>query len=176
MASKGYQLAQAYVAVVPSLKGVGNAITKAFGDTSDKVGKQQGAKLGSGFSTGLAGKIGAISGIAQTVATKVIGMFSGLTGQIVEASDSAQKFASTLQFAGLDTSTIDRLTKSTQEYADKTIYNLSDIRNTTAQLAANGVKDYDRLAEAAGNLNAVAGGSADTYTSVAMVLTQSAGQ
>ena len=115
MASKGYQLAQAYVAVVPSLKGVGNAITKAFGDTSDKVGKQQGAMLGSGFSTGLAGKIGAISGIAQTVATNVIGMFSGLTGQIVEASDSAQKFASTLQFAGLDTTTIERLTKSTQD-------------------------------------------------------------
>lgn len=176
MASKGYQLAQAYVAVVPSLKGVGNAITKAFGDTSDKVGKQQGAMLGSGFSAGLAGKIGAISGIAQTVAGKVIGMFSGLTGQIVEASDSAQKFASTLQFAGLDTTTIDRLTKSTQDYADKTIYNLSDIRNTTAQLAANGVKDYDRLAEAAGNLNAVAGGTADTYKSVAMVLTQTAGQ
>ena len=36
--------------------------------------------------------------------------------------------------------------------------------------------NYDRLAEAAGNLNAVAGGSADTFKSVAMVLTQTAGQ
>ena len=36
--------------------------------------------------------------------------------------------------------------------------------------------NYDRLAEAAGNLNAVAGGAADTFKSVAMVLTQTAGQ
>ena len=36
--------------------------------------------------------------------------------------------------------------------------------------------NYDKLAEAAGNLNAVAGGSADTFKSVAMVLTQTAGQ
>ncbi|MFR3450399.1 MAG: hypothetical protein ACLTSX_00835 [Collinsella sp.] len=35
------------------------------------------------------------------------------------------------------------------------MYSLSDIQNITAQLAANSVKDYDKLAEAAGNLNAV---------------------
>ena len=169
-------LAHAYVQIVPSMQGVGKAIEKSFGGASETIGRSQGGKLGGGMSSGFAGKIGAISGIAQTVAGKVIGMFSGLTGQIVEASDSAQKFASTLQFAGLDTTTIERLTKSTQDYADKTIYSIADIRNTTAQLAANGVKDYDRLAEAAGNLNAVAGGTADTYKSVAMVLTQTAGQ
>ena len=44
------------------------------------------------------------------------------------------------------------------------------------EFAANGVPNYDKLAEAAGNLNAVAGGSADTFKSVAMVLTQTAGQ
>ena len=43
-------------------------------------------------------------------------------------------------------------------------------------MAANGVEGYDRLAEAAGNLNAVAGGNADTFRSVGMVLTQTAGQ
>ena len=94
----------------------------------------------------------------------------------VEASDSTDKFKSTLDFAGVDTETIDRLTKSTQAYADATVYDLADIRNVTAQLAANGVKDYDKLAEAAGNLNAVAGGNAETFKSVGMVLTQTAGQ
>ena len=49
------------------------------------------------------------------------------------------------------------------------------MQNTTAQLAANGVKDYVGLTEAAGNLNAVAGGNADTFKSVAMVMTQTAG-
>lgn len=55
------------------------------------------------------------------------------------------------------------------------MYDLGTIQNTTAQLAANGIGDYTGLTEAAGNLNAVAGGNADTFKSVAMVLTQTAG-
>lgn len=118
---------------------------------------------------------GAIGGLASTGISMAIDAISNLSGDIIEASDSAQKFASTLSFAGLDTSTIDKLTDSTQKYADQTVYDLSDIRNTTAQLAANGVDNYANLAEAAGNLNAVAGGNADTFRSVGMVLTQTAG-
>lgn len=118
---------------------------------------------------------GAMGGLVSTGVSMAIDAISDLSGDIIEASDSAQKFASTLSFAGLDTSTIDRLTASTQKYADQTVYDLSDIRNTTAQLAANGVDGYADLAEAAGNLNAVAGGNADTFRSVGMVLTQTAG-
>lgn len=118
---------------------------------------------------------GAMGGLVSTGVSMAVDAISNLSGDIVEASDSAQKFASTLSFAGLDTGTIDRLTASTQKYADQTVYDLSDIRNTTAQLAANGVDGYAELAEAAGNLNAVAGGNADTFRSVGMVLTQTAG-
>lgn len=118
---------------------------------------------------------GAIGGLVSTGVSMAVDAISDLSGDIIEASDSAQKFASTLSFAGLDTSTIDQLTASTQKYADQTVYDLSDIRNTTAQLAANGVDNYANLAEAAGNLNAVAGGNADTFKSVGMVLTQTAG-
>lgn len=118
---------------------------------------------------------GAMGGLVSTGVSMAVDAISNLSGDIVEASDSAQKFASTLSFAGLDTSTIDKLTASTQKYADQTVYDLSDIRNTTAQLAANGVDGYADLAEAAGNLNAVAGGNADTFRSVGMVLTQTAG-
>lgn len=119
--------------------------------------------------------MGAIGGVAASMASSVMDSLSGLTGDIIEASDSAQKFASTLQFAGIDDSKIQALTASTQKYADQTVYSISDIRNITAQLAANGVQGYDQLAEAAGNLNAVAGGNADTFASVGMVLTQTAG-
>ena len=66
-------------------------------------------------------------------------------------------------------------TKATRDYADKTVYDLTTVQNTTAQLAANGIQDYVGLTEAAGNLNAVAGGNADTFKSVAMVMTQTAG-
>lgn len=118
---------------------------------------------------------GAMGGLVSTGVSMAVDAISNLSGDIVEASDSAQKFASTLSFAGLDTGTIDALTASTQKYADETVYDLSDIRNTTAQLAANGVDNYANLAEAAGNLNAVAGGNADTFRSVGMVLTQTAG-
>ncbi|UWG68856.1 MAG: hypothetical protein [Bacteriophage sp.] len=118
---------------------------------------------------------GAMGGLVSTGVSMAVDAISGLSSDIIEASDSAQKFASTLSFAGLDTGVIDQLTASTQKYADQTVYDLSDIRNTTAQLAANGVDNYANLAEAAGNLNAVAGGNADTFKSVGMVLTQTAG-
>lgn len=170
-----YQLAQAYVQIVPSMKGVGKAIESAFDGPSKSVGQKAGDTAGGGFSSGFSAKLGVISGVASSIATKVIGVFSGLSGQILDASDSIQKFAQTLDFAGVGADQIKKLTTSTQEYANKTVYGIDDIRNTTAQLAANGVPNYDKLAEAAGNLNAVAGGNSETFKSVAMMLTQTAG-
>lgn len=141
----------------------------ALGDVDKSAGKS---------STGF-GKFGAAAGAVGGLVSAGIGMavdaIGDLTGDIIEASDSADKFKSTLNFAGLDTGTIDALTASTQTYADQTVYSISDIRNVTAQLAANGVQGFDKLAEAAGNLNAVAGGNAETFSSVGMVLTQTAG-
>lgn len=125
----------------------------------------------------LSGKIsGGLSSAAGLAATALgaIG-FAELANEAIEASDSTDKFKQTLNFAGLDTGQIDALSASTKAYADQTVYSLSDIQNMTAQLAANGVPNYDKLAEAAGNLNAVAGGNAETYKSVGMVMTQVAG-
>ena len=142
---------------------------EALGDVDKSASKSS-----SGF-----GKFGAAAGAVGGLVSSGVGMavdaIADLTGDIVEASDSADKFKSTLNFAGLDTGTIDSLTASTQAYADQTVYSISDIRNVTAQLAANGVQGFDKLAEAAGNLNAVAGGNAETFSSVGMVLTQTAG-
>lgn len=139
-------------------------------DNMDKASGKSSTGLGK-----LSAVAGAVGGLVSTGVSMAVDAISNLSGDIIEASDSAQKFASTLSFAGLDTSTIDQLTDRTQKYADQTVYDLSDIRNTTAQLAANGVDNYANLAEAAGNLNAVAGGNADTFRSVGMVLTQTAG-
>lgn len=142
-------------------------------ESMDGMDKTSGKTAGGlGKLSAIAGAVGGLMSTGVNMAMEAIG---NLSGDIIEASDSAQKFASTLSFAGLDTSTIDQLTTSTQKYADQTVYDLSDIRNTTAQLAANGVDNYANLAEAAGNLNAVAGGNADTFKSVGMVLTQTAG-
>lgn len=142
---------------------------RGMSDIGDSAGKA-GGKFG---------KFGVVAGAVGGLVSSGIGMavdaIGNLAGDIVEASDSADKFKSTLNFSGLDTGTIDALTASTQTYADQTVYSISDIRNVTAQLAANGVQGFDKLAEAAGNLNAVAGGNAETFSSVGMVLTQTAG-
>ncbi|OOB90749.1 tape measure protein [Rathayibacter sp. VKM Ac-2630] len=136
--------------------------------TASSVGSRIASGLGNGFRA------------AQTTAGVALGAMAAKIGSLVPealtASDATDKFKSTLSFADLDSSRIAELTASTQAYADRTVYSLSDIQAVTAQLAANGVKDYDRLAEAGGNLNAVAGGNAETYKSVGMALTQTAGQ
>lgn len=149
------------------------ASARQAGEGMDEIDKS--SNKASGGTGKFAAIAGAMGGLVSTGVSMAVDAISDLSGDIIEASDSAQKFASTLSFAGLDTSTIDQLTASTQKYADQTVYDLSDIRNTTAQLAANGVEGYADLAEAAGNLNAVAGGNADTFRSVGMVLTQTAG-
>lgn len=173
----------AYISVVPSMKGAAASITKQLGgiDVSG-VGRRMGGQISAGASKGvsaLSGKMsvlaGAVGGAAASITGSLIGAVASLGSEMASASDSAQKFASTLSFAGIDDSTVKQLTASTQEYADRTVYDLADIRNATAQLAANGVNDYAQLAEAAGNLNAVAGGNADTFKSVSMVMSQTAG-
>lgn len=155
--------------------GAAGGIVSKFKSAGTSAGAQMGAAAGAALSAKGAAIAGIAGGIASAAAQKITAALSSLSGEMASASDSAQKFAGTLGFGGVDTSTIDALTASTQEYADNTVYDLGDIRNTTAQLAANGVDDYAQLAEAAGNLNAVAGGNAETFKSVGMVMTQTAG-
>ena len=126
-------------------------------------------------------KVSSVGALARSAIAPVLALgaavgIGGFASEAIEASDATDKFVSTLQFSGLDTSTIDRLKESAQKYADETVYDLADIQQITAQLASNGVNGFDKLAEAAGNLNAVAGGNADTFRSVGMVMTQTAGQ
>ena len=77
-------------------------------------------------------------------------------GAVIDMSDSTDKFVQTMNFAGIDTSNVEKASQAARDYADSTVYDLSTIQNTTAQLAANGISDYTGLTEAAGNLNAVA--------------------
>lgn len=104
-----------------------------------------------------------------------VSMVQELAGAGIDAADSLTKFESTMDFAGFDSKTIQDTKKAMQDYASRTVYDLETVANTTAQLGANGVENFEALTEAAGNLNAVAGGNADTFGSVAMVLTQTAG-
>ena len=118
---------------------------------------------------------GAVAGLAQTAIQGVVSSLSGMTDEVTNTSDAIEKFQSTMNFAGKTKEETEEATKLFKKYADDTVYDLNDITNTGAQLAANGINSYKELAIAAGNLNAVAGGNADTFKSVGMVLTQTAG-
>ena len=126
-------------------------------------------RVGSGVSS-LGGLVtSALGPLALLGAAVGIG---GFASEAIAASDATNKFADTLRFAGIDDSKIKELGASAQEYADRTVYDLADIQGITSQLAANGVDGFDRLAEALGNVNAVSGGTADTYKSLGLALVQ----
>lgn len=175
------ELATAYLSLIPTLKGAGKSIQNELsGVNVDASGKKMGKQLGDGLiggaKTGGKGIMSAVGGIAKVAGPVLAAVgFGQLVSEAAAATDATQKFKSTLDFAGLGASEIDALSKSTRKYADETVYSLSDIQNITAQLASNGVAGYDKLAEAAGNLNSVAGGNAETFSRVGLVLTQTAG-
>lgn len=139
-----------------------------FGNELQSVGQQAG-----GLGDIIKGSfVGNVLADAFSAVTSEIG---NLAGEALTAADSLTKFESTMQFAGFDAGTISEVSSAMQDYAARTVYDLETVANTTAQLGANGVANFEQLTEAAGNLNAVAGGNADTFRSVAMVLTQTAG-
>lgn len=164
------ELATAYLSLVPSMRGAQGAIARELSSVdADGIGRGIGSKMGGGISGGLKGLVGpALAGLAA------IG-FGGFIAEAARASDATDKFKSTLNFAGLGAPAIEAATKAAKSYADETVYELSDIQKTMATLAANGVKDYTGITTAAGNLNAVAGGNAETFKSVSLALGQSAG-
>ena len=145
-------------------------LDRELDDAAQSAGKL-GDKLGSGFTVAK----GVLANLAAEGIQMVASGLVDLGSEAINAADSLAKFESTMSFAGFGAQEIDTLTQSVQEYASKTVYDLDTIANTTAQLGANGVKDFMKLTEAAGNLNAVAGGNAETFNSVAMVMTQTAG-
>ena len=116
-----------------------------------------------------------VGNVAAQGVEKLWDKLSSFSSDVIGMSDSVDKFKNTMRFAGIDSSAIDKAAKDARRYADETVYGLDDIQNTMAQLAANGVKNYTQVTQAAGNLNAVAGGNADTFKSVTMALTQTIG-
>lgn len=139
-----------------------------LGDEYDDAGRQAAS-----FGDIVAGSF--VGNVLADLASEAGSALMSLGSDAISAADSLTKFESTMDFAGFDSKTIQATEKAMQDYASRTVYDLETVSNTVAQLGANGVDNFEALTEAAGNLNAVAGGNADTFSSVAMVLTQTAG-
>jgi len=146
----GYDLGTAWIQISPSVRGLARSINSEIGNVDTGPAER---KITSGLG-------GAFKSVAKVAGAALGGLAIG---------------GIAVAFGGGAKEEINALTKSTRSYADRTIYELDDIQSITAQLASNGVKGYDKLAEAAGNLNAVAGGNAQTFKTVGLVMTQTAG-
>ncbi|HEM3578214.1 TPA: tape measure protein [Streptococcus suis] len=138
---------------------------QGLGDTGSKVGSVFKSVLGANL----------ISGAFMSAIGSAKSGMSALMGEAVAASDTLYKFEQTMGFGGYDGATIKQARADVKKYADETVYDIEDIANTTAQLASNGITNFKQLTESAGNLNAVAGGNANTFKTVGMVMTQTAG-
>ena len=188
MAGAG-EIASAYLTIYPKLegksvvseveRGLGSAGTSAGRTFSDNAsaamrtgmgaaGTAGGNALAEGFSAAKIAVANVISNIAMDAARQLQASFMDGVSQ----SDALQKFFSTMEFAGFDTSQIEGTMSAMRDYADQTVYDLDEVLNTTAKLAANGVSDYDQLVQAAGNLNAAAGGNAESFGYFANAITQ----
>lgn len=95
-----YQLAQAYVQIVPSMKGVGKAIENAFDGPSKSTGQKAGQSIGSGLSGGFAAKMGAVAGIASTVFSKVASVVTGSLNSAISRADQMNNFPKVMKNLG----------------------------------------------------------------------------
>ena len=95
-----YNLATAYVPIVPSMDGVGKAIEKAFGDASKTIGSKTGQSIGKGLSCGFAAKVGAVAGIASTVFSKVASVVTGSLNSAISRADQMNNFPKVMKNLG----------------------------------------------------------------------------
>ena len=183
MAEAGADLGSAWLNVVPSFNGMKREIAKELGGV-DVTGSTSSwsSRLGESLTRGIGGALETIGKIGLGATAAAVGGIGAALGayipEAIKASDATDKFQNTLKFAGVDPGKIKDLTAAAQTYADKTIYDLQDIQSMTSKLAANGVKGFDKLAEAAGNLTAAAGGGKNEFAAFgyAMVQVNAAGR
>lgn len=168
--ASGIEVAQAYVTIIPSMRGIQGDIADEL--DADAVGQRAGDEMGDGIGRGLDGKGVFIANILANVATRAASEFSERFSDGIEQSDALAKFASTMEFAGFDSKQIDAVRTTMKDYADQTVYDLGGVMDTTAKLAANGTADFETLVQSIGNLNAAAGGDSESFGYLANAITQ----
>lgn len=94
------KLAEAYVAIVPSMKGVGNAIVAAFDGPSGKAGLSGGKAAGSGFAGGLKAKMGAVIGVASAITSKAMDTIGSSISSAVSRADQMNNFPKVMKNLG----------------------------------------------------------------------------
>ncbi len=111
----GMDIGTAWINVVLS-KGMGQSIAQEFGAVGLQVTKSSSSWgfVDHGQHKARSRSVGLRHGLAAAGA-----FIASYTGEALAASDATDKFKSTLNFAGLDSSTIEEFNPSVQEYADR---------------------------------------------------------
>lgn len=141
-------------AINSSLKETGSAMTGFKSKVSEAT-----SQMGN-MSSGMAAKIGVISGVAQSVTSSVLssvsGMAAGMIGDLSSASATWQTFQGNMNMIGKTPDQIKAVKAELQDFAIKTIYSASDMASTYSQLEAVGIKSADKLTMGFGGLAAAA--------------------
>lgn len=105
-------------------------------------------------------------------ASRAVDSLKGLVKSSIEASDGVNHFRSTMRLGGFNNQSITDAYNQSKKYADLTVYNTNEIVNTTAKLASAGITGYEGVTEALGNLNAVLGGTSESFSLASTQLVQ----
>ena len=117
-----YNLAQAFVEIVPSMQGVGKAISNAFGDAAKTTGGKAGKDMGTALNTELGGTIktgaGKIGGMLKGVGVAALGVAAAAGAGLTAIGKQALGAYATYEQAvgGVDTLFKDS-SKTVQKYA-----------------------------------------------------------
>lgn len=174
----------------PDTSAVTSAVRKATEGTGTVPGPKIGAPDTSAFDaamaqlkskvspvlSGISGAFGKLKTVGKVGLAVAVAGVASMAPAALEASDAIDDFKASMQFAGIPEKEYTAAAAAADKYANATEYSLTDLLNTSAVLGSNGVEDFEGLAEAIGGLNSAAGGTATTYSSVALVMGQAAAQ
>ena len=159
------------------VKDAAGKVWDAFGGPQAKAKIQSAVSTLGGFAkkVGIGALVGAGGALGGALAAGVAGL-KAFTPAASEASDAIDDFKASMSFSGFSNDEINKAAKSAKDFANATEYDLDDLLSTQSILASNGVKDYRELAMALGGLNSAAGGTKETFKSVALVASQASAQ
>lgn len=154
----------------------GSVTIKALLDSSGvETGISEIESSADSLSDKLNAKAVAIGNVAADAIKDVASKLGDFFSDAIDSEDMLTKYTKTMKFAGYSDDEISSSRQAMKAYADDTVYDLNTIVSTTETLGANGVDNFEGVTESLGNLNAVAGGSSDSFDAVSLALTQIVG-
>ena len=154
------QVAQAYVQIVPSLKGIRNALTQGLGGEVSKAGDTAGKTLGEHLTGGLSGALkgvggvvgkamGAVATAGKAGAVAIGGMATAVTGLAATGgvTRALQIEGAQAKLTGLGHSTeeVAGIMSDAMASVKGTAYGLGDAASVAATMVASGIKPGQQL-------------------------------